>query len=145
MGRTQGGNNNAYCQDNPLTWISWETEPYQQEFLEFVQQVSSLRRDLGLGDAHKGSWLSADASKLTPVEQARRRNLPFGWLRTHADCQTLTIFNADDRGHLFELPHSPSRGSWRLLINTARPGKRTLRGHAVRVPARSVLLLKLEP
>ena len=145
MGRTQGGNNNAYCQDNPLTWIPWEIEPYQQEFLEFVQQLSSLRRDLGLGDAHQGSWLSADARKLTPVEQTRRRNLPFGWLRTHADCQTLTIFNADDRGHLFELPHSPARGSWHLLINTARPGKRTLRGHAVRVPARSVLLLKLEP
>jgi len=144
VGRTQGGNNNAYCQDNPVTWVSWEIEPHQREFLAFVQQVSSLRRDLQLGNAQAGEWLAADAGQLSFVEQTRQRNLPFGWLRTHADCQTLTLFNTDDRGHLFELPHSPDSGFWQLVINTARPGQRTLRGRAVRVPPRSLLLLKLE-
>ena len=144
MGRTQRGNNNAYCQDNPLTWCLWEIEPYQQELLEFVRQVFSLRRDLGLGGVGEGSWLSAHAGELSSIEQASRRSRPFGWLREHADCQTLTIFNADDHGHLFELPHGQAGGSWKLLINTARPVQRTLRGRAVRVPPRSLLFLRLE-
>lgn len=142
LGRTQQGNNNAYCQDNPLTWCNWELETYKQELLEFTQQVLHLRRDLALGENSEGVWLAAHAGELTSVERASERNLAFGWHRKHADCQTLTIFNADDRGHLFELPPSHPDRQWRLLINTARPEPRTLRGRAVRVPPRSLLFLK---
>jgi len=144
VARTQRGNNNAYCQDNELTWVSWELQPDQREWLEFTRQVFGLRRDLDLGGAQVGTWLSAHAGELNAVQRARLRNLPFGWLRQHDGCQTLTIFNADAHGHLFELPHLQPGGSWRLLINTARPGQRTLRGRAVRVPPRSLMLLRTE-
>src|SRR5262249_52042688 len=42
LGHTQKGNNNAYCQDNELTWLRWELDDEQRRFLEFVQQMSLL-------------------------------------------------------------------------------------------------------
>jgi hypothetical protein len=39
FGRTQRGNNNAYCQDNELTWINWDLSPFEKELLSFVQKV----------------------------------------------------------------------------------------------------------
>jgi glycogen operon protein len=45
MGRTQQGNNNAYCQDNETSWLRWALAPEDRELLEFVAQVSHLRRE----------------------------------------------------------------------------------------------------
>jgi len=45
FGRTQRGNNNAYCHDDELTWLSWEREPWQRELLEVVKQLTRLRRE----------------------------------------------------------------------------------------------------
>src|SRR5262249_32870492 len=42
LGHTQNGNNNAYCQDNELTWLNWDLNPEQQGFLDFVRQVTRL-------------------------------------------------------------------------------------------------------
>ena len=39
LGHTQNGNNNAYCQDNELTWLDWELNDEQKQFLEFVRKV----------------------------------------------------------------------------------------------------------
>ena len=42
--RTQGGNNNPYCQDNETTWFDWDWAPHQREFFEFVKQLIEVRR-----------------------------------------------------------------------------------------------------
>src|SRR5215469_2096592 len=42
-GHTQLGNNNAYCQDSPLTWLNWDLTPEQRELLEFVRGLIELR------------------------------------------------------------------------------------------------------
>jgi glycogen operon protein len=42
-GHTQLGNNNAYCQDSPLTWLNWDLAPEQRELLEFVRGLIKLR------------------------------------------------------------------------------------------------------
>ena len=144
VARTQLGNNNAYCQDNPLTWLPWEVEPYQREIFDFTRTVFALRRELEIGASDGGQWIAAHAGELSPVERGRQRNQPFGWLRRHASCETLTIFNSDDRGHLFKLPHPGEGKAWHLLVNTAQQLQRRLRGSAVRVPPRALLLLKLE-
>jgi glycogen operon protein len=44
MGRTQQGNNNAYCQDNELSWMDWEAAGKQQDLIEFTCALSGLRR-----------------------------------------------------------------------------------------------------
>jgi isoamylase len=43
LGQTQGGNNNAYCQDNEISWLNWQMNPEKQEFLEFVRKVIRIR------------------------------------------------------------------------------------------------------
>jgi isoamylase len=43
-GRTQNGNNNVYCQDNPLSWFNWERDDRQNQFLEFTQNLIQFRR-----------------------------------------------------------------------------------------------------
>lgn len=45
FGRTQRGNNNAYCHDSALTWLSWEHAPWQQDLFAHVQRLLALRRE----------------------------------------------------------------------------------------------------
>ncbi len=45
MGRTQRGNNNAYCQDSPLTWVAWDLAPWQQDLLDHVRTLTRLRAE----------------------------------------------------------------------------------------------------
>jgi glycogen operon protein len=44
-GRSQNGNNNAYCQDSPLTWVNWELLPWQQDLLATTKHLTKLRRE----------------------------------------------------------------------------------------------------
>jgi len=44
-GRTQNGNNNAYCQDNEISWLNWERDEKQTQLLEFTRKLIQLRRD----------------------------------------------------------------------------------------------------
>src|SRR5262249_7374682 len=44
IGRTQLGNNNAYCQDGEVSWLDWELDGERQEFLEFVAHMIAFRR-----------------------------------------------------------------------------------------------------
>ena len=45
FGRTQRGNNNAYCHDSPLTWLPWEHAPWQRDLFAHVQRLIALRRE----------------------------------------------------------------------------------------------------
>ncbi|HEV7743005.1 MAG TPA: glycogen debranching protein GlgX [Pseudolysinimonas sp.] len=45
FGRTQRGNNNAYCHDDELTWVTWDREPWQRELFAVVRQLIRLRRE----------------------------------------------------------------------------------------------------
>ncbi len=46
IGRSQAGNNNAYCQDNEISWYNWQMDKEQLSFLEFSQELSKLRKSL---------------------------------------------------------------------------------------------------
>ena len=45
IGRTQGGNNNAYCQDNPISWFDWNVTKAQGELLNFVKHLIAIKKD----------------------------------------------------------------------------------------------------
>ena len=45
LARTQNGNNNAYCQDNEVSWMSWDVEPWQQAMYDFTAHVIRIRRE----------------------------------------------------------------------------------------------------
>ncbi len=45
LARTQNGNNNAYCQDNALSWMSWDVQPWQQNMFDFTSHLIRIRRE----------------------------------------------------------------------------------------------------
>jgi glycogen operon protein len=45
FGRSQGGNNNPYCQDNPTSWFDWDLDPWQEDLLATTQFLTRLRAD----------------------------------------------------------------------------------------------------
>ncbi len=77
--RTQGGNNNAYCQDNEISWFDWSLDERQQHLLEFTRRLIALRRahpvfrrqQFLTGDSPFGSglpdswWFRTDGRKMT--------------------------------------------------------------------------------
>ena len=81
MGRTQNGNNNVYCQDNDVAWMSWEMDSEQAELLEFTSELIQLRREHPVfrrrrffaGDADHGgtsdlgdiAWYTPDGAVMT--------------------------------------------------------------------------------
>ena len=44
IGRTQHGNNNAYCQDNEISWIDWDLTDEERDFLDFTRMLIALRQ-----------------------------------------------------------------------------------------------------
>jgi isoamylase len=79
LGHTQKGNNNAYCQDNEITWLNWELNERQKDLLRFTQRVIRLRHEQPVfrrrrffhGKAIEGAgapdiaWLNVDGSEMT--------------------------------------------------------------------------------
>jgi glycogen operon protein len=79
MGRTQHGNNNAYCQDNETSWLDWSPNPSDERFIYFVRSLISLRRDhpafrsqgflrgtsLRAEDLPDVGWFRPDGSEMT--------------------------------------------------------------------------------
>ena len=81
MGRTQGGNNNGYCQDSEISWFDWDLDDDGRELLEFTRSLIALRREHpvfrrrlyltgrpdGRGDDTPDSvWLRADGAHMSP-------------------------------------------------------------------------------
>ena len=82
LGRTQGGNNNAYCQDGPLTWIDWAAAAHRRELTDFVARLCRLRREHRVfrrrqffrggpaeGDGHDDlAWFRPDGQPMSPAD-----------------------------------------------------------------------------
>jgi isoamylase len=73
MGRTQQGNNNAYCQDNELSWVDWTLVETNADLVDFTAKLTQLRRDhpvfrrrrfftgvRGSDDLHDVAWFDTD-------------------------------------------------------------------------------------
>ena len=130
IGRTQRGNNNAYCQDNELAWMDWST--VDTDFFAFVAGVMRLRRrheHFGRGEFFTGDdvrWLSKHAAVLEPHDwqhgelrafalEVRGANGESG----HADL--LVIFNGSEEELEWTLPPRPE--SWTRQLDTAKGGE----------------------
>ncbi len=162
IGRTQGGNNNAYNQDNTTSWVDWDIPPQERVFMEFVARLTAMRRahpvftrtDFLTGrtgaDGHKDvAWYTPQGAQMTVSDWRRdyARCLTV-WLngagthRTDAQGRPLSddsfalLFNAHFNAMDFVLPPAAAGRSWKLLIDTAQetaePAAETLAGGATR-------------
>jgi isoamylase len=168
IGRTQGGNNNAYCLDDETTWVDWELDERHRELLAFAAEIFRIRhanpvfrrRSFFAGDpiadhgAKDVSWIRPDGRELTLAEWHDPKNRVLGMLvpgeasdevdergRPNRGETLLLLLNGGARSCPFVLPRLPEPGVWRELVNTARPGRRDLRKERVMLVSHSLALL----
>lgn len=163
IGRSQGGNNNAYCQDNEMNWLKWEGISERDEaFRQFVANVTRIRRTRALIGQRKFlhgadvddhgtqdvTWLRPDAS---PMEQG-------DWEAGHTRSMTMLLggpeeklavfLNAHHERIDFALPPGFDTG-WRVLVDTASGLAKPRGGGKVEgdygVEGRSLVLLESLP
>jgi isoamylase len=158
-GRSQGGNNNVYCQDNEINWMDWTETPRAADFDAFVRGLIAIRkdRDLMLADRflHAGPdprgrryarWLRAAGGEMEPGDWEDADLRCLGLLLHEAGDALLLLMNAGHEGCVFHLPGGAGR-EWRRLVDTAEgyaapvPGA-VFTGERVDLPARALLLLE---
>lgn len=138
LSRTQNGNNNAYCQDNPISWLDWELNKRKQDFLSFCQYViklrhsSSLLSEIKLDDdpyslscnVNQINWFKPDGSDKESEDWNASHNKAFGVeIRGKATSAQspehwFLCFNASDNDVRFHLPSLSPRGGWTLRLDT---------------------------
>ncbi len=161
--RSQGGNNNAYCQDNAISWVDWEDDGGDPALTEFVRNLLTLRRDHralrrrkfltgetvaagGLKDVH---WLSPCGAEMDDAAWGEAERRAFG-MQIGNDApdgrRLLILANAGETGIDFHLAKVIG-GPWMPLFDTTVPdGKPVAReavrgGGMVRLPERALLVL----
>ena len=146
MGRTQDGNNNAYCQDNELNWINWDLDDWQKVQLAFVQRLASLRHRYGIlrrtrfmtGElvpelnVKDVTWINASGAEMQPEDWGNGNMKCFGMLvdgrarvsgirRRGSDITLLIVFNAYNDLVRFTLPDCTGGKVWELMLDTNDP------------------------
>jgi isoamylase len=129
MGRTQRGNNNAYCHDNETSWVNWTLREKNADFFRFVSRLirfrkahPSLRRRTFFEDANGGppavAWHGMKLGQ--PDLEWSSRTVAMHLLTPNGDDDIYLIANAHWETHVFELPRLPSGRSWRRFVDTER-------------------------
>ena len=136
--RTQAGNNNAYCQDNEITWVDWRLRTANYDLLDFVRLLARLRRlhvefrretflkgaasRAGVKDV---TWLNVRGAEMTQSEwhdpELRTLGITFGE-HTGSEEHLLLLVNSADTEQSFGLPAAPADRPWICLFDTAKEG-----------------------
>ena len=144
-GRTQGGNNNAWCQDNEISWVDWDWDEQGRDLLEFTRQLIRLfhqhpvlrRRKFFQGRPVRGAeikdiaWFRPDGQEMTDHdwrnEQARSLAVRLAGDAIDevdergcrvTDDTLLLLLNAHHRAVSFTLPAHRAGDSWEQLLDT---------------------------
>jgi isoamylase len=119
-GHTQYGNNNAYCQDNPLSWIDW-LPPGDADLTAFVRGLITLRRDHPALRSQRNdvTWYSTDGREMSDDDwfDAGRRAIGYGFHGGSEGQRFLIYFNAHDHEVPLHVPHHDA--GWEAVIDTA--------------------------
>jgi glycogen operon protein len=165
VGRTQGGNNNAYCQDNETSWLNWSRIGARDEaFFDFTSRLIALRKRLpllrqtnflhGVAVASEGTkdvtWFRPDGNEMGEEDWNNGLSKCIGlMLCGYEDLPLLMLLNAHYEDVLFKLPALKGALSWRLIVDTAlgliEPGGSPVaHGATLTMPARALLLYEAE-
>ena len=143
FGRTQNGNNNAYCQDTEISWLNWNISEKGKSLIEFVQRLTKLRHkypilrrnrfltgqyveEVGVKDV---TWINANGSEMAPEHWQDGRMACFGMLldgraqatgirKSSMDATLLLVINSHSDLVEFILPECYGGMHWSLLVDT---------------------------
>jgi glycogen operon protein len=147
MGHTQLGNNNAYCQDNEVSWLDWGLAETERDLLQFTQTLADLRRYHPVfrrrrffrghpqatgGETGDLVWLTPTGQEMTQDDWAASDAKSLGvFLNGEAisepdprgekitDAKFLLLFNAHSHSRTFTLPDARLAAGWQVVIDTA--------------------------
>lgn len=172
LSRTQGGNNNAYCQDNDLGWVHWDLDERQKDFLEFCRYVTRLRSEHAVfrrPSFFQGRRIRGDEVRdLAWFEASGEEMSDAAWRADFACCLQMRLvgnvmddvdeqgdpitddtyllaFNAHTEAITFTLRAPPPGRSWERVLDTAaREWGRcmALRGRRYRVSRHSMAVFR---
>jgi len=154
LGRTQQGNNNAYCQDNEINWLDWNEDAlYADELPTFLASLTDLRKRFPMlaydkfihnndpksavkitwlhntgNPMQKDNWHSHNTSTLGYLVQGVEQNSP----------SILCIFHASEFSTEFTLPELEGVSSWDVVVDTSRSAK----NETLKLPAERVITLQ---
>src|SRR3954468_10945168 len=158
VGNSQNGNNNAYCQDNEIGWVSWESLGKEGEDLTgFIGHLTALRRRFGQIRCQR--WLDgrrADGSYgvlwLTPAAEEMKEsdwNFPEGRFLAYVlgpmeqgQAPIFIVLNAAPEEIAFKMPEMPEYNNWQQVLNTTenvQADAAFTSGAETKAPPRSVL------
>jgi glycogen operon protein len=145
-GRTQQGNNNAYCQDNAISWHDWDITPEREALLDFVRRIIALRRQHRVfrrkhffalrpaqnDSAHDIVWLRPDGQEMTQSEWDQESTRCLGVYldgsalretdrrgRPIDDHTFLLLMNAHHKPVPFRLPRFKPATTWAPIVDTS--------------------------
>ena len=152
LGRTQGGNNNAYCQDNEITWIDWDLDEQERKLLDFTSKMVKLRHDHpvlrrrrfftgraghgGESERREIEWLRPSGEHMTDQDwatwYARAMTVylngdaiaePDEYGRQVVDDSFLILINASGENIDFTLPGEDYAPGWVVALDTTPAGQ----------------------
>jgi glycogen operon protein len=120
FGRTQRGNNNAYCQDNDISWVDWGLAEKNAGLLRFTRMMIALRKQFfALGReqfVQRVSWHGVKVGE--PDWTGQQRLVAFQVHGGHGRPHLYVLFNAHWEWQKFALPPHDGRWNWRRLVDT---------------------------
>jgi len=171
IGRTQDGNNNAYCQDSEVSWLDWTTDADRRALLAFTARVLALRREhpvlrmrrffnglIGNGSAHKDvTWLDEHGGQLTDAAWSDADRSALAMLMNNAAAGPAApgdrqgghpflaiLLNAGREPCQFRLPTAPGAVGWYEVLNTECDSRERRIGGSLTLAACSLALLLSE-
>jgi glycogen operon protein len=154
LGRTQGGNNNAYCQDNELTWVNWQHfTPKQRDLYLFTRKLLALRADhptFSSLDTFTGQvvpsnnrkdieWIRADGQEMQTADWQNPANHILAYVlngngaevsqnknsQSNRDDDFMVLLCGNTYGFVdFTLPTPPNQKQWELVFDTTGKHKK---------------------
>ena len=168
IGRTQQGNNNAYCQDNEISWFDWSA--VDQDLLEWTRRVAALRRDhpafrrrrwfqgRRIRNIEDLAWFRPDGEPMTDDDwengYARAVGVFFNGQAIASvdayggrivDDDFMVLLNASDAAIEWTIPDNPFARDWRVELDTnllLEPGDPIAAGDVIKLVDRSTLVLR---
>jgi isoamylase len=174
FGRTQGGNNNAYCQDNEISWLHWEKiDDRGQALTNFVRTLAKLKNSFSIlrrgrflkSDVNEAlqvkeiTWINASGDEMQPGDWNDGNMRCFGMLldgraqstgikRIASDPTLLLVMNAYHDAVNFKIPEVAGGNRWRCFIDTNDPDREELSlistGEGYQATGRSLLVFVLD-
>jgi glycogen operon protein len=169
IGRTQQGNNNAYAQDNEITWVDWKLDDRQRELLGFTRRAFAIRHQNPVlrrrhffegqpltAEAGKDvTWVRVDGHEMTDADWRNGELHVLGMLiageatdetdergRLLRGDTLLLLMNGSDADIRFTVPPLEKEGVWVEILDSTRPQRHVVDEGWVHVDAHSLVLLR---